>query len=256
MFGFLIKKSFFDTWDNLLAFLLLNLGFILCLAVLLLLPSAAPEGSFYTALLLAVPGFLLIHIYTGAVSSLIFEISEYRSLKLSAIKESIKLTVKASLFFALLNTILLTIFFIAWSFYSSGASFTSMLGAGVIFWLALVWFLTGQQFFPVFIRMKGSLLKSLKKSILISLDNPVFSIFELLMSVLLFAVSVVTLLFLPGITGILILQHNALKLRLYKYDWLEENPEVKKIPWDILLKEDKEKLGHRSLKGMIFPWKD
>ena len=33
MFGFLIKKAFFDMWDNLLKIVILNLGFILLLAL-------------------------------------------------------------------------------------------------------------------------------------------------------------------------------------------------------------------------------
>ena len=33
MFGFLIKKSFFDLWDNFLAAVLANLGFIVVLSI-------------------------------------------------------------------------------------------------------------------------------------------------------------------------------------------------------------------------------
>ena len=45
---------------------------------------------------------------------------------------------------------------------------------------------------------------------------------------------------------------------MYKYDWLEANPEAnrKKIPWDALLMDDKERVGKRTLRGMIFPWKE
>jgi len=50
----------------------------------------------------------------------------------------------------------------------------------------------------------------------------------------------------------------ALKLRLKKYDYLEENPEAnrKQIPWDALLIDERNKVGPRTFKGMIFPWKD
>jgi hypothetical protein len=62
----------------------------------------------------------------------------------------------------------------------------------------------------------------------------------------------------PGVGGLLLGQSVALKLLMYKYDWLEENPEGdrKHVPWDELLYEERESVGHRSLKGMIFPWKD
>jgi len=43
-----------------------------------------------------------------------------------------------------------------------------------------------------------------------------------------------------------------------KYDWLEANPgaDRRKIPWDALLIDEREKTGTRSLKNLIFPWKD
>jgi hypothetical protein len=49
---------------------------------------------------------------------------------------------------------------------------------------------------------------------------------------------------------------------LYKYDWLEEHPELttraeqKKVPWNELLAEDDETVGHRTFKSFFFPWKE
>jgi hypothetical protein len=70
--------------------------------------------------------------------------------------------------------------------------------------------------------------------------------------------SLFTALLLPGISSILLFWNTAFKLRLYKYDWLEQNPgsNKKSIPWDALLVEDRERVGKRTLKGMIFPWKE
>ncbi|MDR1985520.1 MAG: hypothetical protein LBP88_00935, partial [Treponema sp.] len=58
--------------------------------------------------------------------------------------------------------------------------------------------------------------------------------------------------------GILLYLDEALRLRLLKYDWLEVNSDatLRKIPWDALLIEEREKTGTRSLKNFIFPWKD
>jgi hypothetical protein len=49
----------------------------------------------------------------------------------------------------------------------------------------------------------------------------------------------------------------AFKLRLYKYDYYEAHPSGKKrrVPWNELLAHDKEKLGKRTFKTLIFPWK-
>ena len=62
----------------------------------------------------------------------------------------------------------------------------------------------------------------------------------------------------PGVATILLFYQVAFKLRLYKYDYLETHPNArpKDIPWADLLYTDRERVGPRSLRGMIFPWKD
>jgi hypothetical protein len=72
------------------------------------------------------------------------------------------------------------------------------------------------------------------------------------------AVSLFLALLFPGPAGILLFLDEAMRLRLLKYDWLEANPDAnrRKIPWDALLIEEREKTGTRSLKSFIFPWKD
>ena len=67
---------------------------------------------------------------------------------------------------------------------------------------------------------------------------------------------------LPGVNGITLSNMNALRLRLYKYDWLEEHPDYENdrdkradVPWDQLIADDKESLGERKLLSFIFPWK-
>jgi hypothetical protein len=43
---------------------------------------------------------------------------------------------------------------------------------------------------------------------------------------------------------------------MVKYDYLEEHGQAKSIPWEELLEDEEDKMGRRSLRGMIFPWKD
>ena len=67
---------------------------------------------------------------------------------------------------------------------------------------------------------------------------------------------------MPSLAGISINKANALRLRLYKYDYLEKHPELttkrdrKEIPWDELIQEDRDTLGPRKLRSFLFPWKD
>ena len=76
-----------------------------------------------------------------------------------------------------------------------------------------------------------------------------------------------TFLIVPGLNGILLSSTKALRLRLYKYDWIEKmsgtDPEFEnnrdkrnEVPWDELLADDKESLGPRKLSSFVFPWKN
>ena len=93
---------------------------------------------------------------------------------------------------------------------------------------------------------------------LISLDNSGLAIFVLLHNFIALLLSVFLAFIFPGPAGALLYLDEALRLRLLKYDWLEANPgaDRKKIPWDALLIEEREKTGVRTLKNLIFPWKD
>jgi hypothetical protein len=121
----------------------------------------------------------------------------------------------------------------------------------------IFWILAFQYFFSIQARLDKKFSKILKKMFLLLLDNPLFTIGLLIGTLVTFAVSVFTAFLLPGITSIFLWWNVALKLRLYKYDYLEKNPEARRnIPWDALLTEDRERVGKRTLKGMIFPWKE
>ena len=75
------------------------------------------------------------------------------------------------------------------------------------------------------------------------------------------ALTIITFGLIPGLNGINLTCTNALRLLLYKYDWIEVNPtltrkEQKDVPWDDLLVNDRRTLGPRTLRSFIFPWKD
>ena len=252
-----MKKSFFDGWDNLIHLVLMNVGFVLCLAAVFFLPGAG-EGLGDASLVLTIPGILLIHLFAGAVSVPLMEAADFKAFDFRRLPEGLKKTWQAALFLGGINSVMSLIVAVAFPFYLSFGNFLGIIGAGFIFWIGLFWLLSFQYFFPIYTRLNGGFIQTLKKCMLIALDNPGFSFFTLIYSLIMLIISVVTAFILPGITGIMLFVQDAVKLRLYKYDWIEENgvEEKKKIPWDALFSEDQERIGPRSLKGMIFPWKD
>ena len=109
--------------------------------------------------------------------------------------------------------------------------------------------------------MNNDLKKSIKKSFIIFFDNPGFSLFMFLYTIFLVVLSIALFMIAPSFCGIVLAHTNGLRLRLYKYDWLETHPdaspaEKKHIPWQELVAEDRDNVGPRTLKNFIFPWKE
>jgi hypothetical protein len=101
-------------------------------------------------------------------------------------------------------------------------------------------------------------LKTFKKCFIMAIGNLGVSIFLAVFNIIQIALTLVTAGLLFNFTGITLANQIAFKLLLLKLDWLEENPEedIKHVNWDDILYEERENVGHRSIKNMIFPWKD
>jgi uncharacterized membrane protein YesL len=255
MFGFLIKKVFFDMWDNLIRIVILNLGFILLLALILFSLFHLTQ-SFVFYILLGL-GLGLLFLYTGVVSWMVSRLADYRKPEIGELPGFLKATWPTSLLFVALNLLLAFLLAVAFNVYGQLKSFVGPLASSFLFWVLIFWVLASQYYFPIQSRLDRNFLKMLKKSFLLFLDNPLYTFGLFLGSLLIFALSVLTAGLLLGISTLLLWQNAGLKLRLYKYDHLEKHPEDRRrIPWDALLVEDRERVGKRTLKGMIFPWKE
>src|SRR5271157_3621378 len=257
MFGFLVKKAFFDMWDNMFRILLMNLGYILILAFFFLVaPLFTSVPALFVAVLLV--GIALFALYTGVVSRMCSDIADYKQPGFADILRFLKESYASSLLLALALAAYVFIVSIAFQFYGGLKSIAGPLAVALLFWVTVGWVFASQYFFPIQSRLDRKFRKIVRKTFLIFFDNPAFSIGLFVCSVIVLAVSFFTALLLPGISSILLLWNAAFKLRLYKYDWLEQNPGAsrKGIPWDALLVEDRERVGKRTIKGMIFPWKE
>jgi hypothetical protein len=257
MILFFLKKVFFDSWDNLLTIVAFNLGFSIIIAggsYLAYLFEPAGFGFFATVIICIV----IFNIYTGAVSAYMGQIIQYKSPELKQFPLYIKKYWKSSLIISLISVFQLFAIIIGFPFYFSIGGLAGLVGLVTLFWISVLWWVSVQYFFPVASQLEDGIKKQIKKSFILLLDNTFFSVFLAVYSFFILGISVFTALLIPGITVILLAHQTALKLRLYKYDYLEENADAqrKNIPWDALLFDEKERVGTRTLKGMIFPWKE
>lgn len=261
MTGFFIKKAFFDGWDNLLQILLLNV-----------IIMGIGFGGFFlagiTSRLLAVS--ILALVCTGllegvlllAVSSLMARVADYKSFSFRDLFAAIKDTWKHGALFALLVAAACFVFSVTLPYYFGLGNPFGFALAVLMFWVAVIGVLSLQWFLSIRSQLDHNFVKCLKKSFIIFFDNPGFSLFMFVYSFILLLLSLVFVMLVPGISGIILAHNEALRLRLYKYDWLEKNPDLdpktarKSVPWGELLAEDEETVGHRSFRSFIFPWKD
>jgi hypothetical protein len=255
MFGFLIKKTFYDLWDNLFKIALINLGFLaLFLAGIIVPPlfDAPPPLSLGVMALC----LLCCCVYLSASSLCLKALSDYGSFGFAGFFQSLAAAWPAGLLLGVLCLLGFFLIAMAIPFYLSLGSFAGLLLGCFLFWTMLTGTLALQFYLPIGARLDARLGKIIKKCFLILFDNTLFCILCGAASLAILALSLPLFMLLPGPAGLLLFLDEALRIRLLKYDWLEENPGRKKIPWDILLEDEREKTGNRSIKGLLFPWKD
>lgn len=261
MFGFFIKKTFFDGWDNLLSLVVVNI--VTLLTSLLLCGLIA---VFYQFPLIWVPLLLLLcmilGVYSAAFGQVAADIANFKGVHIADFFKALSANFKDGAFFGLLCGLLGLVSLTAMRFYLQ--QINSILGfllAAFLFWIDIVLILSLQWFIAIRSLMKNDFKKSLKKCFLIFFDNTGFSILMGIYSFILIILSVFCVGFVPSLSGLVLAQVNALRLRLYKYDYLEQHPELentaqrKKIPWEELIYDDRETLGPHKLKQIFFPWK-
>ena len=257
MIGFYIKKAFFDAWDNLFSLILLNLGFVLALGLGFLLPGAGGLPAWASVAIGAV-ALAAGSVWWSATVFAMKDVADFGSFHIRDIWAHVRNGLVPGLQVGAFLIVGWFVVSVGLPFYLSVGGMLGALAAGVIFWCAVILLLALQYYIPLRARLGGGLRKNLRKSFVMFFDNPGFSVFMFLHCAATFVVSFFLAFLLPGFAGIALAQDVALRLRLYKYDWLEANPEAKRrdVPWEALLKEDQDLVGKRTLKGMFFPWKE
>ena len=258
MIGFLIKKVFFDIWDNLLMLVLLSLGFVAPLG-LVFLSGYIGEANPAISVILLILAVLAFSMYSLGVNGVVLGYSNYKKGGFRAFKEAFRFHIgHALLHFGICIAIAFMIMYGIPFYFSMGNYFGLILGF-LLFWILVVVMLAMQYFFPLCFHMEADgAFKTLKKCFLIVSDNFGTTLFLALRSIIDLALTVLTASLIPGLAGIALSRMDTIRLLMKKYDFLEANPDCTKkdIIWEDLLYEERKLVGPRSLKGMIFPWKD
>ena len=264
MFIFILKKNFCDGWDNLLSVVMANLVFLFSLIGLVLLNGLASKTGSQLVLVAALLfSVIFISVLIFAYSDTAAHIANFDGIRMLDFFKAIPGVLKDASLFGLMNTavFLISSFSIRYYILETQTLLGFALGCA-LFWVDFFYLLAMQWFIPIRALMHNDFKKCFKKSFIILFDNTGFSLLMALYNLILLALSVACIGFFPSMTGLLIADTNALRILLYKYDYLEEHPELRtkrerrQIPWDDLLREDREILGPRPIRSFLFPWKD
>lgn len=261
MFVFFVKKSFFDGWDHLAGLALLNAGFLV--ALLPLIGAGAAGFPLLATFAFVALSILLFAWYFAFASAVTRKFSDFENFSMGEILPALKAALLPGLQLGAIGMGIALVTGVGLPFYLSRGVLGS-LAAGLILWVSLAILVALQYFLPLRSRFGGGFGKNLRKSFIVFADNPAFSLLLFFWSLGTMLISAFLAFLAPGAGGVALAHNDALRLRLRKYDWLESLPQegegmVKRrprIPWKELLAEDDELVGHRTLKGMIFPWKD
>jgi hypothetical protein len=262
MIGFYLKKNFCDGWDNMFQLLIVNLVVLLCGIAAFFAISAVGAANTGVAMLLTIlfSGIGMIFVFAYGESAA--AIANFESLSLKDYFRAIPGSARDGFFFGVLTGVILTSGIVGIPGYISMKNPAGLLFGIILFWLEIFAVLILQWFLPVRSLMHNNFGKCLKKSFILFFDNTGFSVFLALYTFVLLLLSVFLFFLLPSVTGVVLADVNALKLRMYKYDWLEKHPELKTrkeqkdVPWEELVQNDRDILGPRKFKSFIFPWKD
>lgn len=258
MTGFFLKKAFFDGWDNLISMVVLNLGFLL---ILLAFMGSMSLMDINTALALAalLLSTGLFSFYSAGAAASTHAYAKYERPGWEGFKRGIRESWRHALLYWLLTVLDATLILFVIPFYLSYGNVVGMLLSVLLFWLFLGLTFALFYYFPLFFLMQGDRpTKTLKKSFIIVFDNLFFTLFFAVYQIINLVFSALLAGLAPGVTGMHLASSDAVKLLMLKYDYLEEHADAdrKHLPWDDLLYDERECVGHRSLKNMIFPWKD
>lgn len=258
MIGFLIKKVFFDIWDNMLRIIGVTLVYVVCLGLVFIAGSVG-EFSSILSIAVMVAAVFAFSFHSLGVSGITKAYSEYHTGGFKAYKEAVMYHWGHGLLHVGLCIFLFLIAFYLIPFYFALNSLVGVFLGMVMFWIGVIVVLAMQYFYPLCMHMQGDkALKTLKKCFVVLFDNPGVSLFLLFRTVIDLALTIVTATLIPGLAGISLSRMDTVRLLMLKYDFLEANPGCTKkdVNWEDLLYDERELVGPRSLRGMLFPWKD
>jgi hypothetical protein len=248
MFGCAIKKAFYDFWDNLYTVFLFNLIFVM-LGTLVVIFLVTPHG-FLFIMIIAIVGFVLLSNFLAAQFLFFTEIANFETPTFKEIFGKIAETWKVNLVISLLYVGVITLVITGVPFYLSARGSIRVIGPGVLLGTSILISLILLFFYPFYVKFDGKIIRSFITSVRFISDNVFFVIGVVVGIGIIAEISSFTLMLFPGPGAMIVWVCSCFKLRMYKYEYLEKNPETNgAIPWNDILEKEREQYKNRGIFG-------
>lgn len=258
MFRFQIKKSFFDGWDNFLSLFLTNILFAALTIAFLLIAKANTDIQIGTFALMCTLFLLIICLLIQGTAGVAYGWVNGDSAYIDNFRQVIKKTQHLFFFFSISVVIFFCAVFLI-PFYLASHSYMGIMIAVVMFWGFVLIIPAMQYYFPLsaYFADDSSFL-TFKKCLALTLNNKAFTLALTVKTIVEIGITICTCFLVPGFAGIAISHANAVKLLMIRSDYMREHAiqSRKGINYYRLFEEEEKKIGKRSIRNMIFPWRD
>lgn len=258
MIGFLFKKSFFDGYDNFWKLFLLNIGYGILIIGGISASYFISHGNLFSLGILVLISVFVFSVYSFGANFFFYKWTCYESGTIINCFKNYKGNWSLILEYTLFLFISIFVIPLGQYLYLSSKQLLGYLIAFLMLGFEIINFQIIQFYFPVCYYSEFDKKAVLKKSMMFAFDNPGYSIILILCSIFDLALTVLSMSTIPGIGGICISRMDTTRLLTERYQYLEEHHELNKknAEWISILSEDIQSTGKRTLRTMLFPWKD
>ena len=258
MLRFLLKKSFFDIWDNFIPLFISNIATAAVILGLYILLQVTGEVSIGVLAVILAIFLAILTVMLFALNGMAHQWSDWKSDCMHGLCLSIKNNPGHMLFFYVITCTIGFCVLFMFPFYMQSNSYMGILMAVVLFWIFLVVVPAMIYYIPLALYMPddGAFL-TFKKCLALVLNNKAVTLFVFLRTVLDVIITLGTCLLVPGITGICVIHQDTVRLLLMKHDYMRKHLcKGEDVDWRAVLEKEEATLGPRSIRTIIFPWKD
>lgn len=257
MIGFLIKKSFFDGWDNLIPSFLYNIICMGMVALYVFIAGALEEASI--GIFFAVTSaFLLFYVFFNfGLAGVTFNWGHYQGTWGRGFFDAVKKHILHIMVFYLIAVFVFFDIAIIMPSYLASQNFVALFLVFVQIWVVLFIALAMQYYIPLCMFLEGRKpFFILKQCFVLTFDNLGYTFFVGIKTVFDFLLSALSFFFIPGLSFISLSHIDAVKLLHLRYRYADEHKCSKKdVNLYEMFEEERNDLGPRSIRAMFKPWK-